>query len=157
MTNPAQPATPSAPREAARFWEPGRLLYNAILFTIVLLWLILTWPHFQGFFILGLLANLCYSAAYLAEFFIQLLAPGAARRCSRISLFVLGTLFAIVLENYWISDEVYPYANTPPPSLFAGAITIAIATVFKSIPTPTLLPPAYLQEPSPCRPPSPAT
>src|SRR5450631_1726095 len=136
MTNPAQPATPSAPREAARFWEPGRLLYNAILFTIVLLWLILTWPHFrpsltlgsfEAFFVLGLLANLAYSAAYLAEFCIHLLAPGAARRRARIALLVLGTLFAIVLENYWIADEIYPYANNPPPSLFAGAITMPTA------------------------------
>jgi len=135
-TEPNQPAQLSAPREAARFWEPGRLLYNAILFTIVLLWLILTWPHFrpsltlgsfEAFFVLGLLANLAYSTAYLAEFFIQLLAPGVARRRARISLCVLGTLFALVLENYWISDEIYPYANHPPPSLFAGAITMPTA------------------------------
>ena len=135
-TEPDQPAQLSAPREAARFWEPGRLLYNAILFTIVLLWLILTWPHFrpsltlgsfEAFFVLGLLANLAYSTAYLAEFFIQLLAPGVARRRARISLCVLGTLFALVLENYWISDEIYPYANHPPPSLFAGAITMPTA------------------------------
>jgi hypothetical protein len=136
MTNPNQPATPSAPREAVRFWERGRLLYNAILTIIVLLWLAKTWPHFrpsltlgsfEAFFVLGLLANLAYSTAYLAEFFIQLLAPGAARRRARIALFVLGTLFAIVLENYWISDEIYPYANNPPPSLLAGAITMPTA------------------------------
>ena len=135
-TTPTDPAQPSAPREAARFWERGRLVYNAILTVIVLLWLILTWPHFrpsltlgsfEAFFVLGLLANLAYSAAYLAEFFIQLLAPGVARRRARIALFVLGTLFAIVLENYWIADEIYPYANNPPPNLFAGAITMPTA------------------------------
>ena len=136
-TEPNQPAPPpSAPREAARFWERGRLLYNAILTVVVLLWLILTWPHFRPaltlgsfevFVILGLLANLCYSAAYLAEFFIQLLAPGPSRRRARIALLVLGTIFAIVLENYWIADEIYPYANNPPPSLFAGAATMPTA------------------------------
>ncbi len=124
------------PREAARFWERRRLLYNAILTTIVLLWLILSWPQFrpsltlgslEAFFILGLLANLCYSSAYLTEFFIQLLAPGAARRRARIALLVLGTLFAIVLENYWIADEIYAHANNPPPHLFAGAITMPTA------------------------------
>jgi hypothetical protein len=136
MTTPAQPAAPSAAREAARFWERGRLLYNAILTVIVLLWLILTWPHFrpsltlgsfEAFLVLALLANLCYSAAYLAEFFIRFLAPGAARRRARIALFVLGTLFAIILENYWIADEIYPYANNPPPNFFAGAITMPTA------------------------------
>ena len=128
--------TPSAPREAARFWERGRLLYTAILTTVVLLWLALTWPHFrpsltlgsfEAFFVLGLLANLCYSAAYLAEFFIQLLAPGPSRRRARIALFVVGTLFALLIENYWIADEIYPYADTPPPNLFAGATTMPTA------------------------------
>ena len=133
---PSQPAIPSAPREAARFWERGRLFYNAVLTVIVLLWLILTWPHFrpsltlgslEAFFVLGLLANLAYSTAYLAEFFIQLLASGVARRRARIALLVLGTLFALVLENYWISDEIYPYANNPPPNLLAGATTMPTA------------------------------
>jgi len=136
MTPTIQPASPSAAREAARFWEPARILYNAILTVIVLLWLILTWPHFRPaltlgsfevFFVLGLLANLCYSAAYLAEFFIQLLAPGPSRRRARIALLVFGTLFAMLLENYWIVDEIYPYANNPPPSLITGAATMPTA------------------------------
>jgi len=135
---PAQPAT-SAPREAARFWERGRLVYNAILATVVLLWLVLTWPHFrpaltlgsfEAFAVLGLLANLCYSAAYLAEFFIQLPAPGPSRRRARIALLVLGILFALVLENYWIADEIYPYANNPPPAFIGG--TAAMPTAFAS-------------------------
>jgi hypothetical protein len=136
MSDSAQPAVVSAPREAARFWERGRILYNAILTVVVLLWLALTWPHFrpsltlgslEAFLVLGLLASLCYSAAYLAEFFIQLLASGPSRRRTRIALFVLGTLFALVLENYWIADEIYPYANNPPPNLFAGATTMPTA------------------------------
>lgn len=134
-TNPTttNPAQPSSFRAALHFWERGRLLYNAILILIVLLWFTLTWPHFrpsltlgslEAFLVLGLGANLCYSAAYLAEFFIQLLAPGVARRRARIALFVLGTLFALVLENYWIADEIYPYADHPPAALFAGASTM---------------------------------
>jgi hypothetical protein len=121
---------------AARFWERGRILYNAILTIVVLLWLVLSWPHFRPaltlgsfevFVVLGLLANLCYSAAYLAEIFIQLLASGPSRRRARIAIFVLGTLFALVLENYWIADEIYPYANNPPPNLFAGTATMPTA------------------------------
>jgi hypothetical protein len=91
------------------------MLYNAILTVIVLLWLVLTGPHFrpsltlgyfEAFFVLGLLANLCCSAVYLAEFFIQLPAPGPSRRRARIALLVLGTLFAMVLENYLLADEI---------------------------------------------------
>jgi len=136
MSTPAQPATPSGVREAARFWERARPLYNGILAVIVLFWLVLTWPHFrpaltlgsfEAFVVLGLLANLCYSAAYLADLFIQLLVPGPSRRRARIALFVMGTLFALLLENYWISDEIYPYANNPPPSLITGAATMPTA------------------------------
>jgi len=118
-------------RETARFWEPRRLLYNAILTAIVLLWLLLTWPHFrpaltlgslEAFIVLGLMANLCYCAAYFAEFFMQAVLPSAYWRRFRQVLFVLGTLFALVLENYWIADEIYPYTNQPPPALIGGTI-----------------------------------
>jgi len=128
----ANPAGSTAPHEAARFWERGRILYNAILITIVLLWLVFTWPHFrpsltlgslEAFVVLAFLANLCYSATYLAEIVIQLLAPGPSRRRARIALLALGTLLAIVLENYWIADEIYPAANNPPPII--GGMTNA--------------------------------
>ena len=123
--------------DAARFWEPRRLVYNAILTAIVLLWLVLTWPHFrpsltlgslEAMVVLGLAANLCYSAAYLADIFMQLLVSSPHWRRFRQALFVLGTLFAILVENYWIADEIYPYANQPPPSLFAGVIVMPSAT-----------------------------
>jgi len=119
---------PSPFRDSARFWEPRRLLYNAILTVVVLLWLILTWPHFrpalalgslEAFIVLGLMANLCYCAAYLLEIFAPSMSA-ASRRRSRWALFIVGTLFALVLENYWISDEIYPYANQPPPAFIGG-------------------------------------
>lgn len=124
-------------RDAALFWEPRRLVYNAILATIVFLWLVLTWPHFrpsltlgslEATVVLGLAANLCYSAAYLAEIFIQALISSVHWRRFRWTLFVLGTLLAILIENYWIADEIYPYANQPPPDLFAGVIAMPSAT-----------------------------
>jgi len=124
-------------RDAALFWEPRRLVYNAILATIVLLWIVLTWPHFrpsltfgslEAMIVLGLLANLCYSAAYLVDVFMQGLISSTYWRRFRWTLFVIGTLFAILLENYWISDEIYPYATQPPPDLFAGVINMPSAT-----------------------------
>src|SRR5690348_4094063 len=33
--------------EAARFWEPRRLLYNFLLTGVVLIWVVKTWPHFR--------------------------------------------------------------------------------------------------------------
>jgi hypothetical protein len=102
---------------ALRFWEPRRLWYNAVLIAVVMLWLLLTWPHFRGALnwldfgrmcVLGLLANACYCAAYVAEFFMQAALPSAYWRRTRWAVWVLGILLAILIENYWIADEIYP-------------------------------------------------
>jgi hypothetical protein len=130
---PANTTSDSSLRDAARFWERGRLLYNAILTAIVLLWVVLTWPHFRPLVtplsleflaVFALLANLCYSASYLADLFMRLALPSAHWRRFRQVLFVLGTLFAILIENYWIGDEIYPYVEQGPPNLFGGISTM---------------------------------
>jgi hypothetical protein len=117
-------------REATRFWELGRLWYTAILFAIVLLWVVLTWPHFRpalnrGDFgrmtILGLLANLCYCAAYVAEFFIERALPAKFWRRARYAVWIAGMLLAIGVTNYWIADEIYP--DVSGASSFSGAMT----------------------------------
>ena len=115
MTN-LNPAA-NYPATAARFWERGRILYTAILATILLLWFVLTWPHFRpalnlrdlgAFAVLGLLANLCYCAAYPADLLMRRVLPPSSWRRFRQILWVLGTLLAMLLENYWIADEIYP-------------------------------------------------
>lgn len=102
---------------AARFWEPRRLLYNLVLTLGVILWIVLTWPHFRHalawdsllfLVIAGSLANLCYSAAYLIDLPLQHASLRAIPRL-RWLVFILGTLFALLLETYWIADEVYPF------------------------------------------------
>jgi hypothetical protein len=121
---------------ALRFWERGRILYNAVLTTVVLLWVSLTWPHFrpamtmgslEAMVFLAILANLCYCAAYLVEFFMQALLPRQSWRRFRQTLWALGMLFALLLANYWIADEIYPYASQPPPAIGEGANLPAIA------------------------------
>jgi uncharacterized integral membrane protein len=114
---------------ALRFYERGRILYTAILAIILVLWFVFTWPHFRpalnlrdlgAFAILGLLANLCYSAAYLADIAMQQFLPQTAWRRFRQILWVIGTLFAIVLENYWIADEIYDDIKPGPATLIEG-------------------------------------
>src|SRR5579872_4703191 len=104
-------------KDAARFWERQRLWYNGVLLLIVVLWVVLTWPHFRPAMnlvalgkmtVLALLANVCYSAGYVAEFFMQAAARQTIWRRVRWSLWTVGMLFAILLENYWIADEIYP-------------------------------------------------
>ena len=114
-----QPATDSSPRwsESARFWEPRRLWYDGALVTVVLLWVVFTWPHFRPAFtleafgkmlVLALLANLCYSAAYPVDWLIQSVSWDTARRRFRRSVWIAGTLLALLIENYWIATKFFP-------------------------------------------------
>lgn len=139
---------PTPPPSAARFWERSRLLYNAILAVVVLLWLLLTWPHFRPVItplslefltVFALLANLCYSTAYIADLFMRLALPVARWRRFRQILFVLGTLFAIAIENYWIADEIYPYVEQGPPNLFGGISTMGTSAIASNMNFPAPL------------------
>ena len=120
---------------AARFWEPKRLWYNATLFVAVMLWLWRTWPHFRPaltfdalgkMLVLALLANICYCAAYLAEVLVPTLASDATRRRVRWALWILGMLFALLLENYWIADEIYPDFTEK-----RGAVMLGTGEIFR--------------------------
>jgi hypothetical protein len=106
--------------DAIRFWEPRRLVYNLILAVVVVIWIVASWPHFRPAFtlhsllllsILALLANVCYCAAYLVDIPMQGLSVGTALKRQRWGLWVIGTLFAILFENYWIVDEIYPFVR----------------------------------------------
>ena len=105
-------------RDAIRYWELRRILYNGLLTAVVVGWVVISWPHFRGAMSLGAipyllvfaaLANLCYCAAYLADVPMQFSVFQAAWRRWRWVLYLAGTLFAILLANYWIADEIYPY------------------------------------------------
>jgi hypothetical protein len=107
--------------DAIRFWELWRLLYNILLCLVVVAWVALTWPHFRPAMtlqsllllaILALIANLCYCVAYLIDIPVQRWAPGTGFwKRQRWALWSIGTLFAIVLANYWIVDEIYPFVG----------------------------------------------
>src|SRR5260370_30656352 len=75
--------------DALRYWEPRRVLYNAALTAVAGSWVVLTWPHFRPFELMGIppgdthpaliiliilafLANVFYSAAYLLDIPLQL-------------------------------------------------------------------------------------
>lgn len=105
---------------AVRFWEPRRLLYNLLLFAVVVIWVVRSWPHFRPamtleslgiMMVLALLANVCYCAAYLAEILIQNATSSASWNRQRWAIWAVGTLLAILFENYWIADEIYPFVN----------------------------------------------
>lgn len=102
---------------AARYWEPRRLGYNVVLCAVAGTWIIATWPHFRPAFqpmygppvlVLALFANICYCAVYLLELAMQTSAFATRWQRSRWGLWLAGTLFAVMLEWYWIGDEIYP-------------------------------------------------
>jgi len=103
--------------DSMRYWEARRVLYNAALFAVVMVWLVATWPHFRPALrlvsllpmgALALLANACYCAAYLVDIPMQRSAVGDVWRRRRWGFWLVGTVFAVVLANYWIADEIYP-------------------------------------------------
>ena len=119
---PQHPLASSRPplADALRFWEFRRIFYNLALAAIVVAWLVLTWPHFRPAFtltsllflvIMALLANLCYCAAYLVDIPMQNSPLRVAWHRWRWALWLIGTLFALLLENYWIVDEIYPFVR----------------------------------------------
>jgi hypothetical protein len=106
--------------DAIRFWEPWRLAYNLVLVTVVVVWFAATWPHFRPaltgyslliFAVLALLANVCYCAAYFLDIPLQRSSLSLVWRRRRWGLWLAGTLFAILLANYWVADEIYPFVR----------------------------------------------
>jgi len=121
---PGPPLPPDPFRDAllssARFWELRRILYNLILTAVAFGWIAVTWPHFRPAFrwnsvpplaALVFFANLCYCAAYVVDLPLVSSALAASWRSRRWILWLLGTLLAVLFENYWIADEIYPYVS----------------------------------------------
>ena len=115
------PVPPPLPRgiltDALRYWEPRRIGYNLALTALAGAVVVRTWPHFRPAFtpqsipplvVLAALANACYCAAYVVEVLVHP-AFGESWRRRRWSLWLGGTLLALLFECYWIMDEIYPY------------------------------------------------
>ena len=107
-------------RDAIRYWEPRRLWYNVALTALTAACVVVTWPHFRPAFtlsslfkltVLAILANVCYSAAYLVDVPMQWSSFRAAWQQRRWVLGLFGTLFALAFTFYWIADEIYPYVG----------------------------------------------
>jgi ligand-binding SRPBCC domain-containing protein len=88
--------------DASRYWEPRRLIYNVVLAVIVMAYFAVNWPHSAAavsvdgllvLFLLAVLANVCYCAAYLGDIFVQVSGFQDTWRRWRWVLFLVGIIF----------------------------------------------------------------
>jgi hypothetical protein len=107
--------------DALRYWEPRRIVFNAVLAVIVLAYFGVNWPHsrtvisLEGMlfvFILAVLANIAYCTAYLGDVFVQLSGLREAWRRVRWVLFLIGLAFAAIITR-WFAMGFF----TRPPTL----------------------------------------
>ena len=96
--------------DAMRYWEPRRLLYNAVLAVIVIGYFLASWPASQRtftldgilfLFVLAVLANGCYCAAYIADLFAQFTGFRPHWLRWRGLLLVLGIVFAAIITRFF--------------------------------------------------------
>lgn len=106
---------------AIRYWETRRLVYNLILAALVVgqfasVWprsrVVFQWEPLLSLFILAVMANVCYSAAYLADIPMQYSAYRARWLNWRGGLWIIGTLCASAIAFYWLVDEILPTLPT---------------------------------------------
>ena len=96
--------------QAIRYWEPRRILYNALLLIEVAILFVVNLPasrsHFSVdlglvLFVLAVLANVAYSACYVVDVVAQLSAFREAWLRFRWALFMLGVAFAGTLTYFF--------------------------------------------------------
>jgi len=93
---------------AIRYWEPRRLIYNLVLGLIVIGYFIAHWPASKteinfssvlALFVLAVLANVCYCAAYIVDLFAQWSDVRPSWFKWRWVLFAVGTSFAAIITR----------------------------------------------------------
>jgi hypothetical protein len=95
---------------AIRYWEPRRILYNVLLAVIVVIHFVMGLPFSRTLlqfntllllFVLAVLANVAYCAAYVPDVFAQMSSLRDSWLRYRWALFVVGLAFAAVLTHFW--------------------------------------------------------
>ncbi len=95
---------------AVRYWEPRRLIYNAVLLVVVVLVFVGEWPEAKqalrfetllSLFILAVLANVAYCAAYLPDIALQYSSFRSVWMKWRFLLLAVGILFAAALTYFF--------------------------------------------------------
>ena len=103
------PAFRDAITDAVRFWERSRLVYNLLLVVVVGAVFFAGWPASRDalttdvalqLFVLAVVANALYCAAYVVDVVVQFSEFRAVWRRHRWLLLALGSLFAAILAQF---------------------------------------------------------
>jgi hypothetical protein len=95
--------------DAIRYWEPRRIIYNLVLGAIVTIYFVRGMPSSKNrisfdsiliLFLLAVLANIAYCAAYLADIFAQGSGFRETWQSKRWILFLIGMIFAAILTRF---------------------------------------------------------
>jgi hypothetical protein len=106
--------------DAIKFWEPRRVIYNLVLATVVIAYFVAWYPASKsvlsidfclGLFLLAVVANVAYCAAYLADIFVQASGFKDVWQKARWVLFGIGTVFAAVITRFIAMGMFNPAQN----------------------------------------------
>lgn len=106
MTSPALRDTITS---AIAYWEPRRILYNAALLAVVVTSFFVVPPEtrralsfelFEQLYLLAVLANVAWCAAYPVDLLVQCSGFRATWYRQRWRLLLVGLLFAAVLAHF---------------------------------------------------------
>lgn len=96
--------------DAIRYWEPKRLVYNIVLALVFLIHLLrhgssaahvfLAIDAWFLLFILVVLANICYSTAYVLDVFVQWSSFRKQWISRRWILFAIGLALAVIITRF---------------------------------------------------------
>jgi hypothetical protein len=95
--------------DAIKFWEPWRIAYNLVLTAIVAIYFMISYPSSRkmlsldfclGLFLLAVIANVAYCAAYVVDIFAQASRFREQRQRYRVIVFAVGTTFAAIITRF---------------------------------------------------------
>lgn len=105
--------------DAIRYWEPRRILYNLVLAVVVAIHAAVSWlgpgptpaitsDPLLSLFLLAVLANVAYCAAYVPDIPAQLSGFRSQWLRLRIVVFLVGLAFAAILAHFYARSFFSP-------------------------------------------------
>jgi hypothetical protein len=135
--------------DSLRYWEPRRLVYNGVLLAVVAAHFIADFPRsrsafrpevFVFLFIMAVLANACYCAAYVADLFVQFSGFGRAWQRRRCCFWLWGRCSALQLpiSSAWASSRSgdWPRPTAPRPRRSTCVVNPSCGADFSPRPRP---------------------